>query len=109
MLEPENTVSSRKHVFDCITSEREYQDLTAQNWNHKGHPSIAAELLMMEEYLLKARTAYCGTRDDAETLDVLRKIAGIAVRCLENYGVAPRPLPIGFFPAPIVTHLENQK
>jgi len=109
MLEPENTVSSREHVFDCITSEREYQDKTVQKWNHKGHPPIAAELLMMEEYLLKARTAWCNTRDDAETLDVLRKIAGIAVRCLENYGAVPRPCPMDLYPAPVLTHLENQK
>jgi hypothetical protein len=42
-----------------IKTERVYQDrdLLEKDWDHKGFPSVEAELLLMEEYLLKARTA----------------------------------------------------
>ena len=82
----------RSEVYKIIDTERTYQDrdLLDKNWNHKGNPSVEAELLIMEEYMSKARTAWCNCSDNSEVLDVLRKVAGVAVRCFENHGVPPR-------------------
>jgi len=82
----------RSDVYKIIDTERDYQnkDLLIKDWDHKGSPSVEAELLMMEEYIGKARTAWCNCKNNSEVLDVLRKVAGIAVRCFENHGVPPR-------------------
>jgi hypothetical protein len=81
--------------IDAIEREREYQDATSAKWNHKGKPTIGEELLMMEEYLAKARETWCSSSDKTATLGVLRKVAGIAARCFENHGVPLRGSMVG--------------
>lgn len=83
---------SPEEVFDVIKTERAYQekDKLDKDWNHKGKPSVEAELLMMEEYLLKARTAWTTSPDKLQVLDVLRKVVGIGFRCFENHGCPNR-------------------
>lgn len=82
-------------VFDVIKSERVYQDrdLEQKEWDHKGRPSVEAELLLAEEYLLKARAAWQSHSGSEECLDVMRKVAGVLVRCFENHGCPKRAPP----------------
>ena len=77
-------------VFDRLRDEREYQDSFVDKYSHKGNPSVEAEILMMEEYLALARSAWVKTKGDDAALDILRKVAGIAIRCFENHGCPAR-------------------
>ena len=78
--------TSRSDVYRLIDGERNYQDSISDRMNHKGHPTIEAELLMMEHYLADARTKWVTSHgDNFPPLDSLRKVAGIAVRCMENH------------------------
>ena len=79
-------------VYKAIDSERAYHIRNAKDkdWNHKDRPTIGHEILLMEEYLLKARQMWTSTNDPAPVLDILRKISGMTVRCFENHGVPSR-------------------
>lgn len=79
-----------QQVFDVVKTERSYQDAQSGGWNHKGHPSIEAEILLMEEYLSKARTAWSSSSDKQLCLDMMRKVVGVGVRCFEHHGCPPR-------------------
>ena len=77
---------ARVDVYRLIDGERDYQDAQAKQWDHKGVPSAEGEILMMEEYIAKARTAWTTGADDETSLDMIRKVIGMGVRCLENHG-----------------------
>ncbi len=82
----------RQEVYQVIEGERDYQDsLQVQNdWAYNGQPSVTEELVMMEEYLQKARTEWVHNKGDEKCLDMMRKVVGIGVRCFENHGVPKR-------------------
>lgn len=82
---------NRQTVYSHIDSEREYQNHTSLIWNHKGQPDLAAEILLMEEYLLEMRNNWRKNSDNSLALDCLRKLLGIGVRCYENYGANANP------------------
>ena len=52
--------------------------------------SVPAEILMMSEYLDKARKAWTHEIDDEAALHEIRKVAAMAIRCLENHGCPER-------------------
>lgn len=81
-----------KEVVEAIKSELEYQDrhANAGEWQHQGKPSVAQEILMAEEYMLKSRAAWVANKGDQEALDCLRKVAGILFRTFKNHGVPKR-------------------
>lgn len=83
---------NREQVYGVIDTERAYQerDQKEKFWDHGGIPSVEAELLLVEEYVSKARTAWSNNPGNNEVLHVLRKIAGIIVRCGENHKLPPR-------------------
>ena len=77
--------------IQIIDGERDYQESLNGEMNHKGVPTIEAELLMMEEYLKEARSKWVHTHGDSKPcLDFMRKVVGIGVRCFENHGVPAR-------------------
>lgn len=80
-------------VYAAIDSERDYQDrVWRENAGHVADApvrTVAEELLMLEDYVARARTAWTNAPRDIEnavTTDILRKCAGICVRALENHG-----------------------
>ena len=83
--------SGRELVYQKINGERDYQDSISGSMIHKGKPTIAAEIMMLEHYLLEARNKWVTSYGNNEpSLDIIRKIAGISVRCLENHGCPSR-------------------
>ena len=80
----------RSHVFDVLNGERKYQNHKDPTWQHEGKATVGEELLMMEEYLRLARTAWTTTAGDEQALEILRKVVGIGIRCFENHGVPVR-------------------
>ena len=82
----------RQEVFTLIDEERQYQEGI-------GCPqvSLEGELLLLGDYVDRARRAYAenfGDETETKARDIVRKIAAIAVRCIENYGAPPRPKPV---------------
>lgn len=89
----------RSKVYEAIDSEREYQKKTWPNSvntieegpNDNPH-TVGEDILLMEEYIRRARFAWTEVYDtaDMEALHMIRKVAGIAVRCMENHGAPKR-------------------
>jgi len=85
---------SRDEVYAAIDGERDYQDNTISNkFGHQRdevcHP-VAAEILMMEDYIARARKAWTDEKGTGPALQMVRKVAGLAVRCMENHGAPKR-------------------
>ena len=82
----------RTEVYKVIDSERNYHEAQAKKWDHKGNPTVEAEILMMEEYMRKVRTAWVEHHNDETSLDMMRKVIAMGVRCLENHGTGVEKL-----------------
>lgn len=88
--------TARQLAYIAIDSERLYQDRTwVENSGATEQPvrTVAEELLMLEDYVARARKAWTDAPRATEvqvTTDILRKCAGIAVRALENHGAPVR-------------------
>lgn len=83
----------RSEVYAAIDGERDYQDkVWAESSYVDPRPlSIGEDLLLMEEYLAKARLAWTiERRPEIDALNNIRKIAGIATRSMENHGAPKR-------------------
>jgi hypothetical protein len=88
---------TREEVYKLIDGERAYQDSL---WNPEttpsgGRHSPAEWLVHIQDYAQEAM--HIGTRESDETaydkqLAIIRKIAGMAVACMEDHG-APVRLP----------------
>lgn len=78
---------NRDKVYECLNSERKYQDSSD---NRK--MTVAEELILMEYYLDEAKTKWINNKEQGLCLDSLRKVAAIAVRCFENHGCPSRYL-----------------
>ena len=83
---------TRREVYDLIDGERIYQDslLRPGGVRSTGPQPASCYLLLLKEYLDRAVTAWADNHGDVRALDVVRKIAGIAVRCMEEHGAPPR-------------------
>ena len=87
----------RDKVYDAINTERAYQDsLWDANTKSSGATSISAYILWMERYLHVARELASTTDETTGTpsanaiMDVIRKVAGLAVACGEIHGMPER-------------------
>lgn len=86
-------MSTRQDVYDAIDTERAYQDSL---WPQDGSPgapnplTIGEFVLMLEEYAARARAEWTAEKKpEHRTLGIVRKVAAIAVNCMEQHG-APR-------------------
>lgn len=101
----------REDVYKLIDEEREYQqhwdlqryteyraladgqgvsDLTRGTLLLDSNKPIESWILWMEEYLQKARQAAAGTLDQKKALENIRKVAALAVACMEYNETPPR-------------------
>ena len=81
----------REKVFGVIIGERYYQDAQQKGGRfEKVIHTVGEELLLMKVYLDKAVFGYTDTFGDAVALHGIRKVAALAVRCMENHGALPR-------------------
>ena len=81
-------MTDREVVYAAIDSERDYQE---RRWNL--HHEVAAFILFMEEYLGFARNVISTKGDPQasdEALHQIRKVAGLAVACMEQHGAPLR-------------------
>jgi hypothetical protein len=83
---------TRAEVYRAIDSERNYHDSVVKNKygnDAEGHP-VAAEILMIEEYAARARKEWTDQKGDEAALNMIRKVAGLCVRCMEHHGAPHR-------------------
>lgn len=80
----------REDVYKLIDGERAYQD---KQWPTSSLPtmSIGEEVLLLEQYIFTARGTWSlEVPPEVKTLEMIRKIAAIAVRTMEHHDTAPR-------------------
>jgi hypothetical protein len=88
----------RSMVYAAIDSERNYQDqFVGKDPTRVGQidpdHSVGEYLVMLSTYLRKAQDAWTENPGDSAALHQIRKIAGIAVHCMEDHGAPHRKLP----------------
>lgn len=86
----------REDIYKLIDGERDYQEEMGKKyaWGEgKGaanHP-VGEFLLMLQEYTRRAIVEWHQPKDGNEAaLHMVRKVAGLAVACMEKHGAPPR-------------------
>ena len=79
-------------LFKKIRDERDYQDHLCTLKELPLSPTVEGELVMLKTYIDKTLVLWTKNPSDQIILSELRKIAGIAIRGLENYGCPKRDL-----------------
>ena len=87
--------TTRAAVFHAIDGERFYQDhVVEQNPNRHDaslpEHSVGDYLTMLATYLREAQENWTRNAGVDKSLDSIRKIAGIAVHCMEDHGAPLR-------------------
>lgn len=85
----------RKNVYCLIDGEREYQEmLQRDSLRCRSDPkhSVGDYLVMLKAYVDRAMEAWVASPGDTLAMDNVRKVAGIAVNCMEHH-TAPVRVP----------------
>jgi hypothetical protein len=82
-------MATRKEVFAAIDSERDYQDRKWPAGLGAAH-TVGDYLVMLATYVQVAQLEWTNYRGDAHALEIVRKIGGIAVHCMEDHGAPLR-------------------
>jgi len=82
--------TKREDVFKLIDGERKYQNALPYHSSYIDHDrSVAEWLLLIEHYLNKAKFSLF-KMDEISSLDDIRKLAALAVACMEHNKTYPR-------------------
>lgn len=84
---------SRYEVYELINGERAYQNALPPSRTDGSEKTVGDYLTMLRSYMAKADAAWTDNNGNYPALDVVRKIAGIAVHCMEDHGAPPRAMP----------------
>lgn len=85
--------ATRPEVYAAIDTEREYQNrLGPDRREPREEPhSVGDYLTMLRVYVDRAFVAWTDNPGTDAAMNVIRKIAGIAVRAMEEHGAPKRP------------------
>lgn len=83
-------IVERKDVYSLIDGERDYQDSLSHTRTDGCAKGVGDYLVLIQHYTTKAMEAWTVNPGNEAGLDVVRKIAGIAVNCMEKHGAPPR-------------------
>jgi hypothetical protein len=87
----DNTESPFIRVVKELKRERDYQGHICATKGFPDEPTIEGEIIMLKTYVDKVMPLWTKKQNDKEVvLSEIRKIAGIAIRCLENHGCPKR-------------------
>ena len=81
---------TRKKVYKVIDGERDYQNYLGSDRMDGSDHSVGDYLTMMDTYFRRAKDAWTNNPGDVASLKEIRKVAAIAVRCMEEHGAYPR-------------------
>lgn len=90
IIEPKE---SRSNVYAAIDSERDYQaNVIAEDKSICGTipKSLGDYIVMLQAYMNRTHETWVSTPGNEATLHFIRKIAGIAVKCMEQHGAPTR-------------------
>lgn len=89
MSETTSKIERRCEVVEAIEKERSYQD---RKWGTiEEHPHTVGEwILIMEEFVRKARLAWVTGVGDRTALFRILQISSLGVACMEQHGVVER-------------------
>ena len=81
--------AGRDDVYKAISEERDFQD---HKWGTiEQHPhEVGAWLVIIDKLVEDAKHAFVSNRGNYGALDELRKIAAVAVACMEQHGPVHR-------------------
>ena len=85
--------NTRGEVFAVIDSERNYQDGLDHTRTDGCAKGVGDYLSLIRTYLRQAEDKYAFNPGNVEALHSIRKIAGIAVACMEQHGAHFRTIP----------------
>jgi len=80
----------RQDVYKLIDGERAYQDSLSSTRTDGRNHVVGEYIVMLQHYMQKAIDAWTMNPGDTEALKVIRKMAGICVKCMENFDTEPR-------------------
>ena len=81
---------NRERVYQAIDGERNYQDSLDETRTDGTDHTVGDYVTMMQHYQNELVRAWTLNAGDAAALEVMRKIAGIAVHCMEDHGAPER-------------------
>jgi len=84
---------TRKQVYKLVDGEREYQDNLPPTRTDGVERTVGDYITMLQYYNNKLIEAWTMNPGNEQALDVMRKIAGIAVHCMEDWGAPGRAIP----------------
>lgn len=82
--------TEREVVFAVINGERAYQDGLSHTRTDGCAKGVGDYLSLMRTYLHEAEEAYARNAGNEKALHSVRKVAALAVRCMEEHGAPPR-------------------
>jgi hypothetical protein len=86
-VQPKVPVATRAEVYAAIDTERAYQDDLWQG----NKLTIGEFILLLSEYTDRAKHEWSTEKKpEQRALEFVRKVAGIAVNCMEQHGAPPR-------------------
>lgn len=89
-MQSQNLKVSRQEVYEAIDSERAYQEQLERNDATDQRPM--EQIALIRRVLRDMEDAWYDNAGDAD-MNFMRKIAGIAVRCMEQHGAPLRQAP----------------
>lgn len=81
---------TRQQVYSLVDGERRYQDRLPSSRTDGSQHTVGDYVTMLQHYQTKLVAAWTENAGTDAALDVMRKIAGIAVHCMEDHGAPPR-------------------
>lgn len=81
---------NQTEVFKIVDGERTYQESLGSDRTDGRNRTVGDELVLMDVYLRRAFDAWADYAGDTAALEQIRKVAAIAVRCMENHGAPGR-------------------
>jgi hypothetical protein len=80
----------REEVYKAIDSERDYQDVLSSDRTDGLPRSVGDYITMLQYYQHQLVEEWTMNPGNEQSLHVMRKIAGIAVHCMEDHGAPLR-------------------
>ena len=82
--------STFSEVCDVVEGERAYQELRWGPFESHGKHEVASFVTFLSYHLEQA--TMCAATGERDVLDQVRKIAGLAIACLEQHGAPAREI-----------------
>lgn len=81
---------NREEVYRLLDGEREYQDSLGTDRTDGVNRTVGDYITMLQHYQMELVRQWTLNPGCEQALDVIRKIGGISVHCMEDHGAPPR-------------------